>query len=66
VCHRRRARQRADGSLDKLTAEHPEAALHHAVQVEIDRRRKLDAPERIEPVAAQAPVAAEAVVDVGM
>jgi transposase-like protein len=61
------ARERQDHrSLDRFIAERPDAALHHAVHAELDRRRELAAPERAEPVVASVSAATEVVVDVGM
>jgi transposase-like protein len=58
--------RQGEGSLDRFIAERPDAALHHAVKAELDRRRELQAPERTEPVVPSVAAAAEVVVDVGM
>ncbi len=44
------AERARDGSLDRFIAEHPEAALDHALQ-EVERRQELEAPARAAPEA---------------
>jgi transposase-like protein len=53
----------SDDSLDRFIAEHPEAAVDHALHVELERRRELEAPER---AAAQAEVVVEPPVEIAM
>jgi transposase-like protein len=55
-----------DRSLDGFIAEHPEAALHHAIHVEFERRRELEAPEQTQVARQEPALTAEPAIGVEM